>query len=303
MLRRTVGEAAAAARALASTPYRLIRPRRADPGFLHGLSDAGIPDGDVEVELITLDQTPRSVPTRMVAEAVRRPRTVTSSLTTYVVRHPEVTVLLDPSVCADVDERVIKDLPWTLRPVVRPRRGVLATKAALDRAGIPVEAIGFALPTHLHWDHVSGLLDLPGLPVMVREREHEWMTGADTPPAGGVRAALRDRRSDLYELDGPPVLTFERSHDLLGDGSVILVEMAGHTPGSVGVLLRTKEGPVLVAGDAAWHGLQIEHIRQKAPYPGQLVDSDRDATFLMLHRLHAIRDRVRIIPTHDPAGL
>jgi glyoxylase-like metal-dependent hydrolase (beta-lactamase superfamily II) len=89
-------------------------------------------------------------------------------------------------------------------------------------------------------------------------------------------------------------------HDLLGDGSVILVEMAGHTPGSVGVLLRTEKGPVLIAGDTAWHSLQIEHIRQKAPYPGQLVDSDRAGTFRMLHRLHAIRDRVRFIPTHDP---
>lgn len=302
MLRKTLEEAAAAARALASTPYRLIRPRPADLRFLNSLSDAGIPDGDVEVELIALDQTPRSVPTPVVAEAVRRPRTVVNSLTTYVVRHPEVTILLDPSVCADVNERVIKELPWTLRPVIRPRYEVLATKAALDRAGIPVEAIDFALPTHLHWDHVSGLLDLPGLPVTVREREHEWMMTGSTPPVGGVRAALRDRRADLYELDGPPVLTFERSRDLLGDGSVILVEMAGHTPGSVGVLLRTRTGPVLIAGDAAWHHLQIEHIRQKAPYPGRLVDDDRTATFRMLHRLHVIRDRVRIVPTHDPGA-
>ena len=127
------------------------------------------------------------------------------------------------------------------------------------------------------------------------------MTG-ERAPAGGVRRALANRTIESYELDGPPVLTFERSHDLFGDASVTLVELAGHTPGSVGVLLRTAAGPVLVAGDAAWHSLQIEHVRQKAPYPGWFVDDDRQATFRTLHRLFAIRDQVRIVPTHDPSA-
>ncbi|RZT79042.1 metallo-beta-lactamase superfamily protein [Micromonospora violae] len=297
-----VRQAAVAAGALAAVPYRMIRPRPIDRHFLAGLSDAGIPRGDVEVELITLDQTVRSVPTPLIAEAVRKPRRVGNALTTYVIRHPEVTVLLDPSVCVDVNDRVIGELPWTLRPAVRPRSQVLPTTTALERAGIPADTITFALPTHLHWDHVCGLLDLPGLPVLVRERERDWMMSGDAAPAGGVRAALRGRQVDSYELEGPPVLTFERSHDLLGDGSVIMVELAGHTPGSAGVLLRTANGPVLVAGDAAWHGLQIEHVRQRAPYPGRLVDDDRDGAFRTLHRLHAVRNQVRIIPTHDPSA-
>jgi len=66
---------------------------------------------------------------------------------------------------------------------------------------------------------------------------------------GGVRDSLEGRTTIDYELDGPPVLTFTRSHDLFGDGSVVLVDLAGHTPGSVGVLLHTSAGPVLLAGD------------------------------------------------------
>jgi len=43
-------------------------------------------------------------------------------------------------------------------------------------------------------------------------------------------------------------------------------------PGSVGVLLHTCGGYVLLAGDAAWHTYQIESIRQKSSYPGGLAD-------------------------------
>jgi glyoxylase-like metal-dependent hydrolase (beta-lactamase superfamily II) len=118
-------------------------------------------------------------------------------------------------------------------------------------------------------------------------------------PVGGVRDSLRDRPLVAYDLDGPPVLTFTRSHDLFGDNSVILVDLHGHTPGSVGVLAHTRRGWILIAGDAAWHHLQIENARQKSGYPGVLVDEDRDETFKTLQRLHLARHAVTVIPTHD----
>jgi glyoxylase-like metal-dependent hydrolase (beta-lactamase superfamily II) len=77
------------------------------------------------------------------------------------------------------------------------------------------------------------------------------------------------------------------------------VDLAGHTPGSVGVLVHTGRGWILIAGDAAWHELQIQHVRQKSSYPGVLVDVDRDETFRTLQRMHLARHAVTIIPTHD----
>jgi glyoxylase-like metal-dependent hydrolase (beta-lactamase superfamily II) len=117
---------------------------------------------------------------------------------------------------------------------------------------------------------------------------------------GGVRDSLEGRTTIDYELDGPGVLTFTRCHDLFGDGSVVLVDLAGHTPGSVGVLLHTSAGDVLLAGDAAWHTYQVDDIRQKSSYPGGLADEDRDEAFRTLHRLHLVKDRVMVVPTHDP---
>jgi len=280
----------------------IVRPRRADARFLASLTDAGLPKATATVSVSVLRQVPRSVPTAFIVEGRRQPRRIENSLASFVVTHPAATFIVDPGVCVDVGERAVAQLPSVLRASVRPGPDVVPTVSALTEQGYASADIDFALPTHAHWDHVCGLLDLPGVPVYLHRTEREWVTTGSVAPVGGVRDSLTDRATTDYDLDGPPVLTFTRSHDLFGDGSVVLVDLAGHTPGSVGVLLRTSTGHVLLAGDAAWHTYQIDDIRQKSSYPGGLADEDRDEAFLTLHRLHAVRDRVTIIPTHDPGA-
>jgi glyoxylase-like metal-dependent hydrolase (beta-lactamase superfamily II) len=220
-------------------------------------------------------------------------------MTTFTVEHPDATFLVDPSYCRQAPARALAEIPGLLRHLVTPPPDTIATIDAL--AGAPLSrAPDFALPTHAHWDHVCGLLDLPGLPVHLRASEHDWILDGTRPPAGGVRPALTDGRPVVrYDLDGPPVATFTSSRDLFADGSVVLVDLTGHTPGSIGILARTRNGWVLLAGDAAWHCEQVGRLRQKPALPGYFADSDRDAAFATLHRLHLARHRARIVPTHD----
>jgi glyoxylase-like metal-dependent hydrolase (beta-lactamase superfamily II) len=284
--------------AAAGLAWGLVRPRRLDQRFVRSVVDAGLPDARRTVAVTALPQLPRSVPTAAIVEGTFSPARVENSLTSFVVTHPEATFIVDPAVCTDAEQRVIRQLPAVLRVAVRPPTGTIPTIAALTQ--LPeTPRLDFALPTHAHWDHVSGLLDMPGLPVHVHRPEREWVGSGPVAPVGGVRESLRDRPVVDYELDGPPVLTFTRSHDLFGDNSVILVDLAGHTPGSVGVLTHTANGWFLIAGDAAWHELQIEKVRQKSGFPGILVDEDRDQTFRTLQRMHLARHTVAIIPTHD----
>lgn len=285
--------------AVVGTARGVIRHRKPDRAYLATLPDAGLPTASATVKVRALRQVPAGVPTAFIAEGHRRPRSVLIAMAAFVVEHPQATFVVDPSICTDVLNRAVNELPTMLRLGVRPPPDVVDVSTALAEAGVAPEDLDFALPTHLHWDHVSGLLDLPDLPVRLHVTEREWAMAGPVAPVGGVRSAIADRPVDEYELDGPPVLTFARSHDLMGDGSVVLVDLAGHTPGSVGVLLHTESEWVLLAGDAAWHSLQIEDIRQKAAYPGVLADDDRDGTFRTLHQLHAVRGQVRVVPTHD----
>ncbi len=275
-----------------------LRPRRRDERFLRSITDAGLPTARRTVTVTSLAQTPRPVPTAAVVEGRFSPRRIANSLASFVIQHPEATFIVDPSFCVDAEHRAIAQLPGLLRTVVRPPSDSIPTITALDaRPDLP--APRFALPTHAHWDHVCGLLDLPGLPVHLHSTEHRWISHGAVAPVGGVRDSLKDRPLVEYDLDGPPVLTFTRSRDLFGDGSIVLVDLAGHTPGSIGILANTRRGWILLAGDAAWHSLQIDGIRQKASFPGNFVDTDRDLTFKSLHRLHLARHSATIVPTHD----
>ncbi|ORV96765.1 MBL fold metallo-hydrolase [Mycobacterium kyorinense] len=276
----------------------LVRPRRPDQRFIRSIVDAGLPDPRNTVTLTALPQVPRWVPTPTIVEGMFAPRRVPNALTSFVVTHPQATFIVDPAVCIDVEQRAIAQLPTVLRVAVRPPADAIPTITALRRLAEEPH-LDFALPTHAHWDHVSGLLDIPDLPVHLHRTEHEWISSGRVAPVGGVRDSLRDRPIVEYDLDGPPILTFTRSHDLFGDYSVILVDLAGHTPGSIGVLTHTGRGWILIAGDAAWHELQIDSIRQKSSYPGAFADEDRDETFRTLQRLHLARHAVTIIPTHD----
>ena len=274
-----------------------VAPRRADRRLLDSLSERAqgpLPPATRTVRLQTLRQRPRPVPSRLLYEGM--PGAGRLSLQSFVVHHPEATILIDPAVPRDADTRAVSELQPLLRRTVRPPATTIPTIEALATAGVRPD---LALSTHAHWDHVSGLLDLPDLPAVLHDEELTWAAAGDQAPVGGVRRGLADRDLLEFSLDGPPVLTFERSHDLFGDGSIVLVDLAGHTPGSVGVLLATAGGPVLLVGDAAWHGLQIEHLRQRSGFPGCLVDVDREQTWRTLHRLHALPASVKVVPAHD----
>lgn len=286
--------------AIAATPGRLLRPRAPEKELLASIHDVGLPPAHATVRLVVLPQASTTAPGPIVVEGAFRPLKVSMSMTTFLVEHPQGRFLIDPAMCADVHTQVVPLLPRALRRLVAPHKPVLGLGEALSNAGHSVTDIDFVLPTHLHWDHIAGLLELPApVPVLATAGEHTAAMQSTV-----TELLLRRRPFTPYVLDGPPVLTFTSSLDIFGDGSVILVDLAGHTPGSVGIILALENNTrVLLPGDAVWHSQQVTLIREKAPFPGNLVDSDRDAAFVAIHRLHALPPHVRIIAAHDRAAI
>jgi len=199
---------------------------------LASLVDAGAPLAGAAVKLTALPQARQTAPAAIVAEGARRPWRLELGMTSFLVEHPRARFLVDPSMCQDVHTRILPELPGLLRVFVAPNRPVMGLLEALDSVGFRPEALDFALPTHLHWDHVSGLLELPDLVIRTMEIERAFALDGREPPLGFARLPLVGREARTYTLDGGPVLTFTRSHDLFGDGAVVLVDRAGHTPGA-----------------------------------------------------------------------
>ncbi|MBF6176407.1 MBL fold metallo-hydrolase [Nocardia blacklockiae] len=287
--------------ALLATPRRLLRPRRPDPGFLARVEVAPVPPARNTVALTALVQARTSAPAAVVAEGMRSLRSLPMAMGAFLIQHPQARFLVDPAICAAVHKRVLPGMPFPVGMLVSPEKPVLGLADALAARELSGADIDFTVATHLHWDHVSGLLDLPeSIELRVPATEYDWAMTGDRAPYGVVRAPLVNRPRGTLELDGPPVLTFTRSHDLFGDGAVLLVDLPGHTPGSIGVLLAVDDGTrVLLAGDAIWNTVQIKLIREKAPMPGRLFDADRDKTFETIQRLHALPAGIEVIASHD----
>lgn len=77
-----------------------------------------------------------------------------------------------------------------------------------------------------------------------------------TPPAVLPSQFAHAIRWVPLQFDEQPLLGFERSHDLFGDGSLAREPMAGRPPGSVGLFLALDDGRrFFFTGDTgAWRG-------------------------------------------------
>ncbi len=118
----------------------------------------------------------------------------------------------------------------------------------LRSLGQPLQGV---LLTHLHLDHLSGLPDLPlDLPLYAGPGETTERHWTHLFVHGASDALLKGRpplRAWPFEAPlGPDPLAVL---DVFGDGSVYALHVPGHTAGSTAYLLRTTQGPVLLAGD------------------------------------------------------
>lgn len=121
-------------------------------------------------------------------------------------------------------------------------------------AGLDPAAVTRVVLSHVHFDHTGGIPDFPNATVVVGAAEKLWVqTGlramdfVDVEPLAGL-----PRWQAIDFTVTKPLATLLGAHDLLGDGSLLAVDLSGHTPGSTGLIVRTAEAPVLLAGDAAW---------------------------------------------------
>ncbi len=222
--------------------------------------------------------------------------------TAVLVRHPRGSFLFDTALGRDIDQQYRKDMPWWARPLfsygpVSPLRDQLEA-AQLG----PVDRI---ILSHAHWDHASGLLDFPRTEVWITRAEKDFISQRQP---GAVLPSQVDAPAlnwKVYELENRPFASFSRSLDVYGDGSVVLVPLTGHTPGSVGLFLTVGSGrQYFFCGDVVWKLEAARRVKPKFWLPSRIVDHDRPATLksvAQLHRLMEANPSLVVVPTHDAA--
>jgi N-acyl homoserine lactone hydrolase len=222
----------------------------------------------------------------------------------YVIRHPSAgAILVDTGFHPDATGDRRRDFGAAMSLMFRTLE--VADTPYVDQLrglGVEPDEVERVVMTHLHVDHTSGMRLLPKARFVITADEWRGAHRKRAAQFGFIAHHLPpESRVDLvdFERDGEPHGPFERTIDLLGDGSVRLLSTPGHTVGHLSLLLRTADRSVLVVGDAAYTVRSIEE--QASP----LITTDGDRYAHSLAQLKAFMDQqpdAVVVPSHDPTA-
>jgi N-acyl homoserine lactone hydrolase len=160
----------------------------------------------------------------------------------------------------------------------------------LRNLGLEAAQIRFLALSHGHWDHSGNAGLFARSTWIVNPLERAAMFDAESRASQAM--------DDYGALESAETLPISEDHDLFGDGSVVIVQAPGHTPGHCVLLLFLPEaGPILLSGDL-WHMVESRRDRHVPTF-----NTDRDQTLASMDRVEALVASVsaRVIVQHDLA--
>ena len=126
-------------------------------------------------------------------------------------------------------------------PNVAPKVSVVDQLANL---GVKPEQIQYVGISHYHADHTGQVASFPQATLLIGKGDWDAITAPK--PAAGVNAPPFAH----WVSGGGKVEPQLNDKDVFGDGSVVILNTPGHTPGHHSLLVRLKEkGNVLISGD------------------------------------------------------
>ncbi|KAF9077627.1 beta-lactamase-like protein [Rhodocollybia butyracea] len=178
------------------------------------------------------------------------------------------------------------------------------------KGGLSPSDVDTVCISHCHWDHVGNPKHFPNSEFIVgAAADSLFRPGYPEDPNSGFSSDLLPAgRTRFVELsDQPPLGPFPHAFDFYGDGSVYIVDAAGHLLGHVVLVVRTSAdgGWILLGGDSAHHWNLItgeSKIADGLPvFGGGCVHMDKKAAELTIQRIREFSElpRTRVILAHD----
>jgi N-acyl homoserine lactone hydrolase len=172
--------------------------------------------------------------------------------------------------------------------------GATAPKASLidllAQANVKPSQVKYVAISHYHGDHTGQVGTLPGSTLLIGKGD--WDALNDPKSAAASSAAS----FAPWISGGSKVEPQAGDKDVFGDGTVVMLNMPGHTPGHHSLLVRLKEmGNVLITGDLA-------HFHENYDSNGvPTFNTDRAASLASLDRFKKIAANLKatVIIQHD----
>jgi N-acyl homoserine lactone hydrolase len=231
-----------------------------------------------------------------------------STAGSVLVRHPAGDLLIDTGNSSHFNDE-IRGYPFGTWFKLRFLAGQLTPKIPLPellrRVKEDPAKLRWVILSHAHLDHAGGLMDLPRVPVLLSQEELQFANDPKVQAKGFAIAAHVSKfplpGKPSLRFDPQPYETFDESADLYKDGSVVVVPLRGHTPGSVGIFVNLSPNRRLFyVGDAVDDERGFQERVGKSLV---LRDSDNDEALAdqIVARLSDLYEKLpelAIIPAH-----
>jgi N-acyl homoserine lactone hydrolase len=164
----------------------------------------------------------------------------------------------------------------------------------LARVGILPDDVTRLALSHYHFDHAGQAATFPKATLLIGTEDWAALHSKQMP-FGADPTLLAPWLSGKGKVD--PI---EGDRDVFGDGSVVILAMPGHTPGSSALLVRlAKTGPVILSGD-------VVHLEAQWPLSAVPTwNTERADSLASMDRLQKLASNLgaTIIVQHDPADI
>jgi len=212
-------------------------------------------------------------------------KTLTSSC--YLIRHGEDLMLWDTGLSgASAGKGPQADGVFTMEL----ERRLVDQLAAIGIAPGDIDIVGIS---HFHGDHTGQLADFHEARLLTGKGDWDAITAANPDPRLNVAPYSH------WAKGGGAVQPVTGDLDVFGDGSVVMLDLAGHTPGHMGLKLQTGGGTVLLSGD-------VTHFRENYANDGMPTwNTDKEASLAAIRRFKQIaRDSgATVVIQHEPGDI
>lgn len=200
----------------------------------------------------------------------------------YLIRHGDEYMIWDTGIAASLKGKPLNekaDFDWTLKATLVEQLATL---------GIKPEQIGRVGVSHYHFDHTGQAASFPGATLLIGKGDFDAVKAG----APGVDPKLLAP----WVTGGGKVDAVSGDKDVFGDGSVIMLDLPGHTPGHHGLMVTLKKGGAfLLTGD-------LSHFQENYDSNGvPRFNTDRADTLASLDRFKGMAkvSKATVIIQHD----
>lgn len=184
-------------------------------------------------------------------------------------------------------------------PIFQPRNGGLVGQLATDH--VDLTKVRWIVLPNLRPEYVGSLESFPNATILIDQREWNEQRQQNLAGAGGIDTSSLGQHLKVQLVDvtkAPSYGSFDHGLDFFKDGTIFLIDLAGATPGTMGLWASLDEGPILLTGDASW----ILDNHQDLALPNKSSIENLDHYWRRLYEMKAAQSavpRLVIYPAHD----